>query len=162
MRFISFTSGGESGESTDYHMDDDGNWSAPLLIRGPVFRTTVPGEEPKTYDCRELRCGVFTIGAHGKSSATNERFTPVTFASAAPPAPSVAPAPIATPTPTPTADPPSPTPRVTPSPTPRVTTSPPSPVGASPSSSTVPAAAAGVAAVASLAGAIALQRRARQ
>lgn len=83
VRLVSFTSGGESGAATSYHMDCNGDWSAPMTVHSPVFQYTVPSTgEVRTVDCRALTsgsCGIFTIGAHGKASATNEVFVPVTF-----------------------------------------------------------------------------------
>jgi LPXTG-motif cell wall-anchored protein len=74
MRLISFTAGGESGAATGFHMDEDGDWSTTLRIFGSTFTS-----EGRSYDCQDVQCGVFTIGAHGKASATNEKFTPITF-----------------------------------------------------------------------------------
>lgn len=76
---VSFTAGGESGTSTANHMDDNGDWTATLKILGPTFQTQLNDGTTKTTDCRQVQCGVFSIGAHGKSSATNEKFAPVTF-----------------------------------------------------------------------------------
>lgn len=78
MRLVSFTGGGASGEATEFHMDDDGNWRATLNINGSTF-TTVSNGKATTYDCLKVRCGVYTIGAHGVASATNERFARITF-----------------------------------------------------------------------------------
>lgn len=83
IRFISFTSGGASGATTDEHMDDSGGWRVQLEVPGPTFRYTDSTGASRTVDCRKLTCGVFTMGAHGKASATNEVFTPVTFRDAA-------------------------------------------------------------------------------
>lgn len=88
MRFVSFTAGGESGSATDYHMDENGNWSTSLVIFGASFATADPVTgETRTYDCTEVQCGVYTIGAHGNASATNEKFTPINFAGSAPSSP---------------------------------------------------------------------------
>jgi len=86
IRLVSFTPGGESGSSTDFHMDAAGNWSVPLVINGSTFtyKNNVTGAQTNV-DCQVVQCGVFTIGAHGKSSKTNEVFTPITFVGAPPP-----------------------------------------------------------------------------
>ncbi len=98
MRMVSFTTGGESGNATAFHMDRDGNWTTKLRIYSSVFSTELPSGEVRTIDCLNLKsgqCGVFTIGAHGKSSATNEKFVPIRFTgtspSSPPPAASVSP-----------------------------------------------------------------------
>jgi hypothetical protein len=80
IRLVSFTPGGTSAGETDFHMDTRGNWSTPLVVRGSTYTWTsnVTGRT-EMVDCRTVQCGVFTIGAHGKSSRTNELFTPITF-----------------------------------------------------------------------------------
>lgn len=83
MAMVSFTPGGESGSQTQHHMDRNGNWTAPLNIPGPTFSTQLPNGQTRQFDCRTVTCGVFTIGAHGKTSATNEKFTPISFNGAA-------------------------------------------------------------------------------
>jgi len=82
MRFVSFTSGGLSGDATPFHMDDNGNWTATLVIPASTYQYTALGSVKRTVNCQQVQCGVFTIGAHGKASATNEKFTPITFAAA--------------------------------------------------------------------------------
>jgi hypothetical protein len=80
MRFVSFTSGGTSGRATPYHMDDNGNWSTTMNIHGATYTWQHPVTGAiSTVDCRAVQCGVLTIGAHGKASATNEKFTPINF-----------------------------------------------------------------------------------
>lgn len=94
-RFVAFTPGGIDAGSTPFHMDDAGNWSVALNIAGPVYRWSDPFTgAAASVDCRSVQCGVFTLGAHGRPSRTNERFVPISFA-----APSVAPAPTAAPVP---------------------------------------------------------------
>ncbi|MBX3313935.1 MAG: hypothetical protein KF906_06415 [Actinobacteria bacterium] len=87
VRLVSFTSGGESGAATPFHMDCDGDWETTMTIPSPLIRFVVPSTgETRTIDCRSLasgRCGIFSIGAHGKASATNERFVPITFTGSA-------------------------------------------------------------------------------
>lgn len=80
VRLVSFTAGGESGTSTPFHMDGAGNWAADLVVRGATYSfTDVRTGQSRTVDCRVVQCGVFTIGAHGKASRTNERFVPIDF-----------------------------------------------------------------------------------
>jgi hypothetical protein len=80
VRLVSFTNAGESGSATDFHMDGAGNWSTSVVVRGSSysFRNVVTGAQ-NTVDCLAVQCGVFTIGAHGNASATNEQFTPINF-----------------------------------------------------------------------------------
>jgi hypothetical protein len=91
VRLISFTAGGESGTSTPFHMDGQGNWQADLTVRGSTYSfTDLRTGASRSVDCKVVQCGVFTIGAHGKASRTNERFVPINFtdASGAPIVPS--------------------------------------------------------------------------
>jgi hypothetical protein len=93
IRLISFTAGGESGTSTPFHMDGAGNWRSNLTIRGATYSyTDLRTGASNTVDCRAVQCGVYTVGAHGKASRTNERFTPITFVdtAGAPTAPAAA------------------------------------------------------------------------
>lgn len=85
LRLVSFTAGGVSGSETPFHMDANGNWSTTLTIRGPVYtwKDLATGAS-QTVDCRVVQCGVYTTGAHGIASRSNEQFVPVTFAAAAP------------------------------------------------------------------------------
>lgn len=81
-KFIAFTPGGIDASATDIHMDDSGSWSTTLNILSPLYTWVDPATGgSQTVDCRTVQCGVFTIGAHGKASRTNELFVPVTFAS---------------------------------------------------------------------------------
>ena len=57
------------------YMDSEGNWTATLRIPGPVFKTN-NGQE---IDCLKVRCGIITIGAHGRANAGVEAFEPVSF-----------------------------------------------------------------------------------
>jgi hypothetical protein len=80
VRLVSFTAGGVSGSETPFHMDDNGNWSTTLTIQGSTYDFVDPATgRPKTVNCQQTQCGVFTIGGHGIASATNERFVPISF-----------------------------------------------------------------------------------
>ncbi len=69
----------------------------PAAPSGP----TLPGTTTvKTTDCTKVTCGIFTIGAHGKTSATNEKFIPLKFGAGSTSTPT--PTPKASPTPKPT------------------------------------------------------------
>lgn len=148
MRLVSFTPGGESGEATDFHMDDNGNWSTTLRIYGSTFTTTsLATGETTSYDCTVVQCGIFTIGAHGKASATNERFVPIAFDAAVGVGvpqvvePTAAPT---TPPPAPTAAPTTPVPTAAPTTAAAVTTTaPPSTSAAATTTTAFAASAAG-------------------
>lgn len=95
--YVAFTKG-EAGAEDSPFMSDNGDWTLSIEVPGSSFRTTLPGtDETKTTDCLKVKCGVFTIGAHGKPSFTNEKFAPVSFVGAAT---TTSPTPTATPKPT--------------------------------------------------------------
>lgn len=85
-RFVSFTAGGISGESTSFHMQMEnaegtrGKWTTTLTIYGSTFAWVNPATgASETVNCLQVQCGVYTIGAHGVTSRTNELFTPILF-----------------------------------------------------------------------------------
>lgn len=91
VRLVSFTAGGTSGSETPFHMDTNGNWSTTVNVRGALYSwTDVNTGATNTVDCRTVQCGIFTIGAHGLASGTNELFAPLSFRNDGPP-PTVAP-----------------------------------------------------------------------
>lgn len=78
IRLIAFTGGGMSGLETAFTMDCGGNWQTSLVVRGATFQwSDLATGASNTVDCRVVQCGVFTIGAHGIASRTNEQFTPI-------------------------------------------------------------------------------------
>lgn len=114
LRLVSFTAGGSSGSETPFHMDANGNWTTTLNVAGPVYswKNLLTGASQRV-DCRVVQCGIFTMGAHGISSRTNELFVPVTFAAPPPPPSTVRPPTTQRPsTPTTVAPRPAPTPEV--------------------------------------------------
>jgi hypothetical protein len=82
IRLVSFTEEGSSGGSTPHHMDANGNWNAPLTVdlEDGTFVYLDTAGDAQSVDCRAVTCGVFTIGAHGKTSGPNEKFTPIKIA----------------------------------------------------------------------------------
>lgn len=84
QRFLAFP-GGETEASANGTLGADGSWSVEMNVPGAVFESQDRAGRVTTVDCREVTCGVITIGAHGVKNATNETFTPVSFAAATPP-----------------------------------------------------------------------------
>ncbi len=79
QRFVAFP-----GSETEYAANGgtiaaDGTWSTQLVVPGPTFQALDRSGNAVTVDCREVQCGVITIGAHGVPNANNETFTPVAF-----------------------------------------------------------------------------------
>lgn len=82
QKFVAFP-----GSDTEYAANGgvvaaDGTWSTRLVVPGPTFQALDRGGNAVTVDCREVQCGVITIGAHGVPNANNETFTPVAFTDA--------------------------------------------------------------------------------
>lgn len=77
QRFVAYP-GSETAESANGGtIAPDGSWSTTLTIPGPRFEATDRSGGVTTVDCREVQCGVLTLGAHGVVNARNETFTPV-------------------------------------------------------------------------------------
>jgi hypothetical protein len=79
ISFVSFP-----GSSTEYAANGgevaaDGSWSAVVSVPGAVFTALDRSGNATEVDCREVQCGIITIGAHGVKNANNETFTPVSF-----------------------------------------------------------------------------------
>ncbi|MFD8911635.1 hypothetical protein [Streptomyces sp. NPDC059575] len=80
QRFVAFP-----GDPTAYAANGgtvraDGTWDATLVVPGAVFPAKGRDGAIRQVDCRKVRCGVITIGAHGVANPRNETFTPVDFA----------------------------------------------------------------------------------
>lgn len=77
QQFVAFP-GSDTASSAQGTMSRTGAWSATLTVPGAVFEAFDRSGGSRTIDCREVTCGVITVGAHGVSNASNETFTPVT------------------------------------------------------------------------------------
>lgn len=86
QKFIAFA--GSSTESSAHGvLAADGSWSVAMVVPGATFESHDRDGNVSEVDCRQVTCGIITIGAHGVKNANNETFTPVSFASAAAAAP---------------------------------------------------------------------------
>jgi hypothetical protein len=100
LRFLAFPGGATASEANGV-LTASGGFSVELTVPGPVFESVDRAGKVARVDCREVRCGVITIGAHGVANARNESFTPVSFGevfTSAPAAPSPTASPEASPT----------------------------------------------------------------
>lgn len=80
QRFVAFP-GTETAESANGGtLGADGSWSVTINVPGATFKTVDANNRVRTVDCRKVRCGVITFGAHGVDNRVNETFTPVTVA----------------------------------------------------------------------------------
>jgi hypothetical protein len=82
QKFIAFA-GSSTESSAQGVLAADGSWSISMNIPGATFESHDRDGKVSGVDCRQVTCGVITIGAHGVKNANNETFTPVAFAGAA-------------------------------------------------------------------------------
>lgn len=78
QRFVAFP-GSETADAASAVLSADGGFSVTLAVPGAVSDMLGTGGRTERVDCRERRCGVLTIGAHGVVNPSNETFTPVAF-----------------------------------------------------------------------------------
>ena len=86
--------GSDNGEVADAQMDADGNWTLSVSLTGAEVSSFFGGD---AINCEAVQCGIFSFGAHGKISPSNEAYTDIFFAKEA-----VAPSYTVTPTELPT------------------------------------------------------------
>lgn len=79
QRFVTFPGSTTASEANGGQLAADGTWSTQMVIPGPVFTAVDRAGNSQQVDCRTVRCGIITIGAHGITNANNETFTPLTF-----------------------------------------------------------------------------------
>jgi hypothetical protein len=80
QRFVAFPGSATSAEANGGEVAEDGSWATDLTIPGATLTALGADGGTVEVDCRQVRCGVITIGAHGVANANNESFTPVAFA----------------------------------------------------------------------------------
>ncbi|MBO3089075.1 hypothetical protein [Cellulomonas dongxiuzhuiae] len=106
--FVAFPGSQTAVEANGGTLGEDGSFSATVTVPGARFAAPDAAGGTSEIDCLQVTCGVLTIGAHGVENATNETFTPVTFATDdAPATPTAEPSATepAEPAPSPTAEP---------------------------------------------------------
>jgi hypothetical protein len=93
LKFVSFPGGSTEAEANGGVISPDGSWRTTLVIPRATFPAVGRNGATRQVDCRQVQCGVITIGAHGVVSPDNETFTPVRFAApgAVSPAPRTSP-----------------------------------------------------------------------
>ncbi|MEH3089677.1 MAG: ATP-binding cassette domain-containing protein [Microbacterium arborescens] len=85
QRFIAFP-GSQTESSANGVIAADGSWSIDMVVPGATFESTDRSGAVSAVDCRQVTCGIITIGAHGVKNANNETFTPLSFGAASGPA----------------------------------------------------------------------------
>jgi hypothetical protein len=81
QRFLAFP-GSQTESSANGVLGADGSWSLSMVVPGAVFESQDRDGRVSEVDCRQVTCGIITIGAHGVKNANNETFTPVSFGTA--------------------------------------------------------------------------------
>jgi hypothetical protein len=94
-KFVAFPGSDTADSANGGQISSDGSWSTTMNVPGAKFKTLDRSGKATTIDCREMTCGVITIGAHGVTNAKNETFTRVSVESLSG-AGSASPAPVAT------------------------------------------------------------------
>ncbi|CAM3509403.1 hypothetical protein OCAE111667_13395 [Occultella aeris] len=79
QRFVSFPGSSTAAAANGGLLAADGTFSLSMIIPGPTFTAQDRDGNAASVDCREVSCGIITVGAHGVVNANNESFTPVTF-----------------------------------------------------------------------------------
>ena len=77
QRYVAFPGSDTAASANGGAMSENGSWRVQLVVPGPVFEAVGRNGSVRTVDCREVTCGVITIGAHGVKNANNETFTPL-------------------------------------------------------------------------------------
>ncbi|MQW75912.1 hypothetical protein GHK92_08505 [Nocardioides sp. dk4132] len=77
QRYVAFPGSDTAASANGGSMSENGSWRVQLVVPGPVFEAVGRNGSVRTVDCREVTCGVITIGAHGVKNANNETFTPL-------------------------------------------------------------------------------------
>lgn len=106
QRFVAFPGSDTASSANGGTMSASGSWSTSLVVPGAVFQAFDRDGGSRRVDCRQVTCGVITVGAHGVANARNESFTPVSVGDlyADQPAPSETPEPGAVPSGAPATD----------------------------------------------------------
>ena len=81
QRFVTFPGSGTAAAANGGELAADGTWSLQMRVPGPTFEAVDRDGDVQAVDCREVTCGIITIGAHGVINPSNETFTPVEFVS---------------------------------------------------------------------------------
>jgi hypothetical protein len=78
-KFVAFPGSDTASSANGGVIAADGSWSTSIVVPGPAFEIEDAAGKTVSVDCRQVQCGVITIGAHAVVNANNETFTPVDF-----------------------------------------------------------------------------------
>lgn len=79
QRYVAFPGSDTASSANGGVMSSSGSWSTQLVVPGAEFKAYDRAGNVRTIDCREVTCGVITVGAHGVANGNNETFTPVSI-----------------------------------------------------------------------------------
>ncbi|ACQ82118.1 hypothetical protein Bcav_3876 [Beutenbergia cavernae DSM 12333] len=79
QRFVTFPGSSTAHAANGGELAADGTFALSMVIPGPTFTGQDRAGNASAVDCREVTCGIITVGAHGVVNANNESFTPVEF-----------------------------------------------------------------------------------
>lgn len=80
QKYVAFPGSDTASSANGGVMSANGSWSTSLVVPGAVFKAYDRSGNVRTIDCRQVTCGVITVGAHGVANGHNETFTPVKVA----------------------------------------------------------------------------------
>lgn len=78
LKFVAFPGSSTAGEAAAV-LSRSGGFTVDVTVPGPTFQSVDRDGAVSEVDCREVQCGIITIGAHGVVNNRNETFTPVDF-----------------------------------------------------------------------------------
>lgn len=78
QKYVAFPGSDTAASANGGVVSAAGRWSTTITVPGATFQAVDRDGGTRTIDCRKVRCGIITVGAHGVSNAANETFTPVT------------------------------------------------------------------------------------
>ncbi|GAA2525341.1 hypothetical protein GCM10010407_14300 [Rarobacter incanus] len=80
QKYVAFPGASTAADANGGTISAKGAWKTTLVIPGPTFQATGKNGAVTEVNCRKVQCGIITIGAHGVVNASNETFTPISFA----------------------------------------------------------------------------------
>ncbi|MBW3087641.1 hypothetical protein KIH77_02645 [Bifidobacterium sp. 82T24] len=80
--FVAFPGDSTASAANGGQIAANGTWNAKITVPGAKFTSYDRSNNPTDVDCTAVQCGIITIGAHGVVNASNETFTPLSFAAA--------------------------------------------------------------------------------
>lgn len=80
QKYVAFPGSDTAASANGGTVSAGGRWSTTITVPGATFQAVDRDGGTRTIDCRKVRCGIITVGAHGVTNAANETFTPVRVA----------------------------------------------------------------------------------